>query len=220
MPTLAAKLAIFRDSMLERAGPEKAACIQGAYKSAFDDGLPQAALRVGETAPDFALADYSGTVHRLSEALARGPVVLVFHRGLWCPFCAKTLRAMDVIRPALEREGATLLAVAPQDPELARYEAGCLGLRLTLLHDRGCAVAARYRVVWPVPERLRHLYAKLGHPLAVENGDAGDRLPMPACFVIRPDGVVVAAKVDPRPAERMEPAEALAAVRAMARVAA
>ncbi len=220
MPTLAAKLAIFRDSMLERAGPEKAACILGAYMSAFDDGLVRLALAVGETAPDFALADLSGKVHRLAEARARGPVVLVFYRGLWCPFCAKTLRAMDMIRPALERAGATLLAVSPQDPELARHEAENLGIGLTLLHDRGGAVAARYRVAWAVPEKLRHLYAKLGHPLTVENGDAGDRLPMPACFVIRPDGVVAAAKVDPRPSERMEPAEALAAVRALARVSA
>ncbi len=220
MPTLAARLAAFRDAMLERAGPEKAAAIVATYQAALDEGLPGRAVGVGETAPDFALPDYSGRTHRLADTLALGPVVLVFYRGLWCPFCAKTLRAMDAIRPALEREGATLLAVSPQDPRLAMEEASCLGLRLTLLRDRGCEVAARYRVAWPVPEKMRQLYAKFGHALSRENGDEGAVLPMPAAFVIRPDGVVAAAKVDPRPSERMEPADALAAVRAIARVAA
>ena len=157
----------------------------------------------------------AGATHRLAEALAHGPVVLVFYRGLWCPFCAMTLRAMDAIRPQLEREGATLLAASPQDPRLARAAAAGLGLALTLLHDRGCEVAQRYRVAWPVPATMRQLYAKFGHNLAYENADDGRLLPMPAAFVIRPDGTVAAAKVDPRPSERMPPAEALAAVRAL-----
>ena len=220
MHTLAAQLAAFRESMLERAGPRTGAAVMAAYQAAIDAGLPGKAVQVGEMAPDFALPDCSGRVRRLSEALAGGPVVLVFYRGLWCPFCAMTLRAMDAIRPALEREGATLLALAPQDPARAREQGANFGLGLTMLHDRGCEVAARYRVVWPVPEAMRLLYAKFGHPLARENGDEGSVLPMPSAFVIRPDGVVVAAKVDPRPSVRMEPADALATVRAMARVAA
>jgi peroxiredoxin len=220
MPTLATRLAAFRDAMLERAGPEKAAAIVAAYQAAVEAGLAGRALGVGEAAPDFALPDFSGRTHRLADARAKGPVVLVFYRGLWCPFCAKTLRAMDAMRPALEREGATLLAASPQEPAHAMEAASCLGLGLTLLHDRGCQVAARYRIVWPVPENMRLLYAKFGHPLALENGDDGSVLPMPAAFVIGPDGVVAAAKVDPRPSVRMEPADALAAVRAIARVAA
>jgi peroxiredoxin len=220
MLTLAARLAAFRDAMLERAGPEKGGAIMAAYNQARVDGLPDRAVGVGDAAPEFSLPDFAGREHRLSEELAKGPVVLAFYRGMWCPFCAKTLRAMDAIRPALERAGATLFAIAPQEPRLARAEAGNLGLGLTLLHDRGGKVARLYRITWPVPEKMRHLYAKLGHPLGPENGDEGTALPMPSTFVIGPDGIVAAAKVDPGPAERMEPADVLAAVRAIARVAA
>ncbi len=35
----------------------------------------------GSPAPDFELADVDGTVHRLSQMVADGPVVLVFLRG-------------------------------------------------------------------------------------------------------------------------------------------
>ena len=42
-----------------------------------------AGLTVGERAPDFALPNQRGETVRLSERLARGPVVLSFYRGVW-----------------------------------------------------------------------------------------------------------------------------------------
>jgi peroxiredoxin len=36
-----------------------------------------------ERAPGFALADQKGHVHTLADYLARGPLLLVFHRGTW-----------------------------------------------------------------------------------------------------------------------------------------
>ena len=42
-----------------------------------------APLGVGETAPDFTLEDQRGRKVALSEARAKGPVVLVFYRGYW-----------------------------------------------------------------------------------------------------------------------------------------
>lgn len=213
MSTLAMALAAFRDAMIERAGPEKAAAIAAAYQAVLDAGLPEQAVRVGDVAPDFALPDLSGKEHRLSAELARGPVVLLFYRGLWCPFCAKALRAMEKIRPALELEGGSMLAVSPQLQATVAEAASSLGLGLTLLHDAGGEVAGRYRLNWTLPEKLRQLFGKFGHPLAQENGDDGTMLPMLAVYVIGRDGVVVAARVDPRPTEWMEPAEALEAVR-------
>jgi peroxiredoxin Q/BCP len=37
----------------------------------------------GQTAPDFALPDGTGTRRRLSELTADGPLVLIFYRGCW-----------------------------------------------------------------------------------------------------------------------------------------
>ena len=38
---------------------------------------------VGDLAPEFALADSTGVVHRLSEVVAGGLGVVVFYRGHW-----------------------------------------------------------------------------------------------------------------------------------------
>jgi peroxiredoxin len=41
--------------------------------------LPQ----VGQIAPEFELSDSAGTMKRLSELAADGPLVLLFYRGHW-----------------------------------------------------------------------------------------------------------------------------------------
>jgi AhpC/TSA family len=53
------------------------------------------ALRVGDRAPRFRLADARGGDIALDDLLARGPVVLVFYRGAWCPYCNLQLAAFQ-----------------------------------------------------------------------------------------------------------------------------
>jgi peroxiredoxin len=42
-------------------------------------------LKIGQAAPDFTLPDAFGKQVSLNELLARGPVVISFYRGEWCP---------------------------------------------------------------------------------------------------------------------------------------
>ncbi|HEV2421046.1 MAG TPA: hypothetical protein VGS59_04975 [Candidatus Acidoferrales bacterium] len=51
----------------------------GTFSTPIRETPPQA----GETAPDFALADSTGALRRLSELCACHPLVLLFYRGHW-----------------------------------------------------------------------------------------------------------------------------------------
>jgi len=44
---------------------------------------PRPALKPGDKAPQFALLDTEGKTVKLSDYLARGPVVIIFYRGYW-----------------------------------------------------------------------------------------------------------------------------------------
>jgi choline dehydrogenase-like flavoprotein len=57
--------------------------------SAVLDRVP----RVGSRAPDLVLPDADGRPVSLARMLERGPVVVSFYRGIWCPFCNLELRA-------------------------------------------------------------------------------------------------------------------------------
>jgi peroxiredoxin len=40
-------------------------------------------VRIGDQAPGFALPDTTGATRTLEEYLAKGPLLLAFHRGTW-----------------------------------------------------------------------------------------------------------------------------------------
>ena len=67
---------------------------------------PAPGLAVGDRAPDFTLPNATGESVRLAARLARGPVVLSFYRGEWCPFCNLELRALQAALPRFQARGA------------------------------------------------------------------------------------------------------------------
>src|SRR3712207_2216904 len=76
---------------------------------------------IGEVLPDFTLPDSTGRTVTSDGLLDKGPLVLAFFRGPWCPYCSLTLTALEEIRPSIEELGATLVGVSPVKPEeLAR----------------------------------------------------------------------------------------------------
>src|SRR3954471_19940750 len=99
--------------------------------------VAEQSLRAGETLPDFALPDAEERVVTSDGLLDRGPLVLAFFRGGWCPYCDAALRALERVRPAFEGLGATLVGVSPLRGEELRRVTEEKGLRFTLLSDPG-----------------------------------------------------------------------------------
>lgn len=213
MEGLTRQLEAFMAGLLERTDPATARGLRQAARALSDAGLLDNALRAGDMAPDFALPDQSGRVVSLRELLARGPVVLTFFRGGWCPFCTIALRALAQIRSELLRQGAEMVAISPQTTANAMETAERNGLAFPILADHGNAVARRYGLVWELGPEMQAIYQRLGHPLPRINGTSEWTLPVPAGFVVGRDGKVAYAHVDTRITRRLDPTAALAAVR-------
>jgi peroxiredoxin len=176
-------------------------------------------LAVGEVLPDFALQDAAGRTVTSEQLLANGPLVLVFVRGTWCPYCSLTLQALDEARPAIERLQGSIVVVSPlQAGELSRV-AGERGLGLTLLSDLGANYASVCGVHYDMSEAQAATYQRFGLDLARLNAGSGWGLPVPATYVAGRDGVVTFAHAHPDWARRAEPAEIVAAVERLAQAA-
>ena len=171
------------------------------------------ALRVGDRAPDFALPDAAGRTVRLSERLAEGPVVLTFYRGAWCPYCNTSLRQLQEALPEIEAAGASLVAVSPQTPEGSAEMEQAQGLTFPVLSDAGNRVSRDYGLVFRVPEEVRERYQASGIDLARVNGTDAWELPVPATYVIGPDGTVRYAFVEADYTRRAAPRDLLDALR-------
>ncbi|SFQ66949.1 Peroxiredoxin [Variovorax sp. OK605] len=179
------------------------------------------ALKAGDTAPAFTLQDADGAAHSSTGLLARGPLVLTFCRGVWCPYCNMDLQALQEALPAVRERGAELVAVSPQTASNSRKSARDNKLAFPILSDPGNEVAAAFGLRFRLPDYLIELYRDaFKNDLTVVNGDPGWTLPMPARYVIAPDGTIAYAEVNPDYTNRPDPSELLPVLDSLRRAAA
>lgn len=176
----------------------------------LDEAMPDPGLHVGVRAPDFLLPNARGDFKRLSSLLEDGPVILVFYRGAWCPYCNLQLRGLKQSLPAFEKYGAQLIAVTPQQPDKSLAQVEKDGYPFEILSDLDSRVMTAYNLMFEVPEEISELYKdRFSLDLAEYNGKGRYVLPVPATFVIDQTGTIQAAFVDTDYRQRVEPKQVL-----------
>lgn len=168
--------------------------------------------KVGEKLPLFTLPNAKGEKVSLESLLAKGPVILTFYRGSWCPYCNLQLRAYQRALPDFQKAGAQLVAVSPDKPEKAYETAMAEKLEFPVLSDDKNQVARKLGLVFTVPAKLKKLYKEFGIDLSANQGNDLWELPVPATYVVRPDRTIAYAFVDLDYKKRADPADILAAL--------
>jgi peroxiredoxin len=174
-------------------------------------------VHAGDTAPDFSLPDARGNPVSLMELRKLGPVVVTFYRGGWCPYCNIQLRAYQGVLADMAAFGARLVAISPQLPDGSLSTAEANALTFDVLSDVGNVVARRFGLVYALPEELRAALRSNNKALPAINGDESWELPVPATYVIAPDGRVALCHIEIDYRKRLEPDAILSALKSLGR---
>jgi peroxiredoxin len=173
-------------------------------------------LSVGDKAPDFELPDATGRQVRLTELLRDGPVVLVFYRGEWCPYCNLTLRTWQERLGDLTSAGGRLVAISPQRPSNALSITEKHELAFPVLSDETQDVIRAFKLHFDLPPTLKDLYGNAwGLDLTEQNADGSWSLPVPGTFVIDQERRLRFAFVSADYRVRAEPDDVVAALRSL-----
>jgi peroxiredoxin len=176
-------------------------------------GAADKALKAGDRAPAFALNDPDGRPLSSTELLRKGPLVLSFYRGVWCPYCNMELQALEAAKPEFDRLGAILVAISPQTAPNSRKSVRQNSLTFPILSDPEGTVAAAFGLRFQLPGYLVELYKSLKNDLPTFNADPSWTLPMPGRYVIAQDGTILYAEVNPDYTRRPEPEDMLPPLR-------
>lgn len=128
-------------------------------------------LHVGDRAPDFTLPTQRGEPLALHDVLAKGPILLVFHRGTWCPNCRRRFAELARNFPTYAARGAQIVAVVAQAQDAVKRYIEETGLPFNILLDESRLAAKAYGV-W--------------HRLGLDAWNVA----RPALFLIGRDGLV------------------------------
>lgn len=215
MATLKEEITQLRQSVDASLSEDIRKKIKRAIQRVEESGITESATGVGDRFPSFSLPNAGGEAMNSEDFLARGPLVVCFYRGGWCPYCNLELRAYQKILAEIRELGADFVAISPQLPDESLTMAAKGNLTFEVLSDTGNSLAEHLGLVHELPESIIDLYRSIGNDLERINGNMRWTLPIPATYIIAQDGTVVEAFIQPDYTLRMEPGEVLKKLREM-----
>ena len=103
--SLKEQLAEYRTGWYQRVPAERQAIMER-HIDRLRRTIAQVTLKVGDRAPAIVLKNAKGTTVDVGTLLKKGPVVVTFYRGGWCPYCNLELKAYQAILPQIAAAGA------------------------------------------------------------------------------------------------------------------
>ena len=208
--TLSKQLEEYRAGWMQRVPAERRAKMERHIAHLAVTGFGQRGKKVGDRAPAIVLPDAHGKRFDVASLLAKGPVVVIFYRGGWCPYCNLELRAYQSLLPRFAAAGASLVAISPEKPDDSVSTAEKNELTFPVLSDIGHSVGKAFGIVYAFTDELRSVYEGFNLDIPAKNGTPDDwSLPLSATYVIGPDGVILFADTSVDYRHRTDPLEVL-----------
>lgn len=198
---------------IKRIPPEALSIIMEAAGELDAQGVGDNALKAGDMMPDVQLTDAKGKKTSSAATFADGPAIITFYRGGWCPYCNLELKAYQDLLGEITSLGATLAAITPEKPDNSLSTIEKNQLSFPVLTDTGNSFAKEIGLMFELPEKLQTVYNGFGMDLPALNDNSGWSLPIPATFVVAKGGKIILADVNRDYRLRLEPSEAMAALK-------
>ncbi|NOT42207.1 MAG: AhpC/TSA family protein [Alphaproteobacteria bacterium] len=188
----------------------------GVVRRLIDAQSTEHALKPGDKCPVFAMPSADGAIVTSADLLAKGPLVLSFYRGKWCPFCSAELEALHQASGEIRAAGAALAAVTAEVGGRAVEVKRERGFTFDILCDVDNGVALEFGIVFRVTPAMVETFSQRGPKFPEIYGNQSWFLPIPATYIVARDGTIAEAFVNPDFRYRLDPADIVRALRGVA----
>jgi peroxiredoxin len=162
-----------------------------------DSHVP-AGLKSGDKAPFFTGYDQAGKTVDLKMLLEKGPVVLFFYRGIWCPVCSRYLNNYQDSLNIITDQGFNVVAITPESIEFVEQTVKMHKITFTVIYDCQEKIMNDYDVMFSVTKAYQdRILTSLSTDIAKNNGHEPAHLPVPATYIINKQGIITAVQFDP-----------------------
>jgi len=203
------ELNALRQTVAEKTPPNVVPTIEATTQRLMDSRLVQGALQPGQMIPDFELPDATGKPVKSSDLRQNGPLLILFYRGTWCPFCNLTVQAYQEQLQSFQDRGVTLVAISPQAPDHSLTLQEKHHLKFPVLSDSGNGIARQFGIVFQMDPALKQVQELFSVDVAAYNGDNRYELPVPAAFLVSKTSEVIRSYVEVDSMKRLAPETAL-----------
>lgn len=166
-------------------------CFAVAGVLAFAQDKPEG-LFMNSKAQDFKLKDQNGNEVNTKELRKKGPLVVMFYRGYWCPYCNRELKRFQDSLQYITDKGAQLIAITPESAEGVAKTVEKTSASFPIVTDVDMKLAKAYKVNFDVDDKTVNRYKMANIDLLANNLQKDKaQLPVPAIYIINKEGSVV-----------------------------
>jgi len=212
---LAEKLSLLED-WSEESWPDFKTLYNDLVERLTLSGATQYAPVTGTSLMPFLLPDSDGHLRNSRDFLAKGPLVVSFNRGHWCPYCQLELLALEEIHSKIAQRNGSIISITPQRGCSAKTLRDKVEPSFPVLCDIDNAYALASGLMMFIGDAVSQAYKDFGIDLAADQGNDGMFLPVPATYVVNEEGMIVADYVHPDFRKRMAPQDILQALDTLA----
>jgi len=155
-------------------------------------------LEVGQVVENFTATDVNNNPVSLEKTLEKGPVVLIFIRGQWCPICNRHMNTIQDSLKYIQDKGAQVVVISPEKPEFIEKTIEKSKAEFIVLYDEGQKISDYFDVTFNPDGKTKAIYnTVLGAKLKESHTDDSERLPIPATFIIDKNKKIIWRQFDP-----------------------
>lgn len=194
--TLTEQLREKAEASQAKGSSDRRAIMESALEDLRNSKIIETAVSKGAQIPHFKLPDGRGKMVSSQKLLKKGPLVITFYRGGWCPYCNLQLHDLQKYLPNIQALGAELVAISPETPDNSMTTAEKNKLEFYVLSDAGNKVAHQFGLSYKLPPDLIELYQEFGIDLTKSNGTTDGELPIAATYVVNKEGEIIYSFLD------------------------
>jgi peroxiredoxin len=147
-------------------------------------------LAVGTRAPIFSARTTEGSLRTFGPDSYKKPLVVIFYRGGWCPYCNAQLSDLHLVEPKLRKSGFEIVFLSTDRPELLYSSLKATDIHYTLLSDNRLEAAKTFHVAYHVDDATLVKMREYGVDLEASTGTKQHELPVPSVFLIDTSGTI------------------------------
>ena len=147
-------------------------------------------LAVGSAVPDFTAKTHKGKVVSRDDLLKDAPLLVVFYRGGWCPFCNAQIRQLTAAYSEFEKRGVEPVLISVDDIEGADLASQTYEIPFAVLSDPQLQAHEAFNVVMQVDDETAARYKDYGIELEKWSGQSHHKIAVSSAFLVDKSGNV------------------------------
>lgn len=147
-------------------------------------------LAPGQKVGNFKIKDHFGKTTKFKTLRKDAPLLVIFYRGGWCPYCNLQIVQLTKAWPEFKKRGVTPVLISADKPDAAALASRTYEIPFPVLSDPTLIAHEAFNVVMSLDEETVKKYEQYGIFLSDWSGEAHNKFAISSAFLINKKGVI------------------------------